>query len=184
MQEEYASQKDANRHGLILMLLLLIVFLTASLAITYAIFHNLSSNNSSVKLASWKILVNNEDITKNKIFPLNEFKWNSTNTKDGMIAPGSVGTVTLRIKNLSDVTSSINIKTSILNNNKVIENEALQLTLDDNNFVLERNKSKTINVEIKWLDLENNDDKDTYIGQNINSLNIKFDIDANQIRKK
>jgi hypothetical protein len=183
MQEEYASQKDANRHGLILMLLLLIVFLTASLAITYAIFHNLSSNNSSVKLASWKILVNNEDITKNKIFPLNEFKWNSTNTKDGMIAPGSVGTATLIIKNLSDVTSSINIKASILNDNKTIENEALQLNLNENNFVLEKNKSKNINIEIKWLDLEDNDDKDTYIGQNINSLNVKFDIDANQERK-
>ena len=181
MLDEYSSQKEANKHGLVLMILLLIVFLTASLAITYAIFHNLSNNKSEAKLASWKIDVNGVDITKNKEFPVNEFKWNSTNTKDNMISPGSTGTAKLTIKNLSEVNSIINIKTNILNDNMPINNKALNISLDKNNFVLEKNKSISINVEIKWLNLEDNDSLDTYIGENINNLNIYFDIFASQI---
>lgn len=181
MLDEYKSQKDANRHGLILLILLLIAFFTASLAITYAIVHNLSKNESTAKLATWKIEVNGVDITKNKEFPINEFKWKSTNTKDNMIAPGSTGTAKLTIKNLSDVNSIINMKTNLLNDNKQVTNKALQLTLSKNNFVLEKNKSKTINVEIKWLNLKDNDSNDTYIGKNINNLNIYFDIFATQI---
>lgn len=181
MFEEYSSQKEANKHGLVLMVLLLIAFLTASLAITYAIFHNLSNNKSEVKFASWKIDVNGVDITKNKEFPVNEFKWKSTNTKDNMISPGSTGIAKLTIKNLSEVNSIINIKTNLLNDNKTINNKALSISLDKNNFVLEKNKSISINVEIKWLNLEDNDSLDTYIGENINNLNVYFDIFASQI---
>lgn len=181
MFDEYKSQKEANKHGLILMLLLLIAFLTASLAITYAIVHNLSNNTSITKLATWKIEVNGIDITKNKEFPLNEFKWSSNNTKDNMISPGSVGIAKLKIKNLSDVNSIINIKTNLLNDNKTINNKALQVSISNNNFVLEKNKSKTINVEIKWLNLKDNDSNDTYIGKNINNLNLYFNINATQL---
>ena len=183
MNEEYTNQKEANKHGIILILLLLIVFLTASLAITYAVVHNLSNNNSKVKLADWKIIVNNEDITKSKTFPINEFKWISKNTKTNMIAPGSTGYTTLKIKNLSDVSSKFNIKTSIMNNNKNISINSINLSLSANNFILDKNKSKDIKVTIKWLDLEDNDSNDTYIGKNIDNINIYFDIDAEQIKE-
>ncbi len=183
MNEEYTNQKEANKHGIILILLLLIVFLTASLAITYAIVNNLSNNSSKVKLANWKIIVNDKDITKSKSFPINDFNWKSKNTKTNMIAPGSVGTTTLKIKNLSDVSSKVNIKTSIMNNNKNININSLKLSLSDNNFILNKNNSKDIKVIIKWLDIEDNDSNDTYIGKNINNINIYFDIDVDQIKE-
>ena len=56
-----------------------------------------------------------------------------------------------------------------------------KITLSNNNFVIEKNKSKTIIVEIKWLNLKDNDTEDTYIGQNINNLNVCFDINATQV---
>lgn len=182
MNEEYTSQKEANRHGLILMILLIIALFTASLAITYAVVKNLSNNESKIKIASWKIIVNNEDITKNKKFPVNEFNWNSNNTKNNMIAPGSIGNTSLTIKNLSDVKSKFNIKTNLLNDNKTITNKALKISLSENNFVLEKNQSKDINLKIEWLNLDNNESNDTYIGQNINNLNIYIDVDASQVK--
>ena len=182
MNEEYTSQKEANRHGLILMILLLIAFLTASLAITYAIVHNVTKNSSEVKIANWSIIVNGQDISKNKTFPISEFSWNKSNTKDNMIAPGSIGTSQMTIKNNSNVKSKINITYSIVNDNKVIDNESLKLTLSENSFDLDKDKSKDLDIKLEWLDLEDNDSNDTYIGQNIDNINIIFNIDAEQIK--
>lgn len=65
---------------------------------TYAIYKASATGNATASTATWSVLVNDKDIeTGSFTFGANDIKWNATHGKNGKIAPGDTGTITLTI---------------------------------------------------------------------------------------
>ena len=181
------NQKDINKKALLLLILLLIAILTGSYAITYSKYNSLVKLNSKTNVAKWSVLVNDIDITNNQNLDLTDFVWdNSLSTaKDNTIAPGSRGYEKLLISNNSDVDVTINITSNDLVdiNNNPIENKSIKVTPSDNDFIIKKGESKTIQINIEWINIEDgsNDINDTYIGKNFNTIMIPLEINASQV---
>lgn len=181
------NQKDINKKALLLLILLLIAILTGSYAITYSKYNSLVKINSKTDVAKWSVLINDIDITNNQELDLNEFIWdNSSSTaKDNTVAPGSKGSEKLSISNNSDVDVIINITSNGLvdNNNNPIDNKSIQVIPLENDFIIKKGQSKTIQINIEWINIEDgsNDINDTFIGKNFNTIMIPLEINASQV---
>lgn len=138
---------------------------------TYGKYLTDIDEQTEIKIARWKILVNGEDVrnsstTEKTITPI--FKDNK-NIEDNVIAPGAEGYFDLIIDGSNaDVSFKYNITTSInenssvkdliitgysINNSeKIISNDAI---LEDNVLLNSENKIINIRVFIKWDESEN-----------------------------
>lgn len=181
------NQKEINKKAILLLILLLIAILTGSYAITYSKYNNLVKINSKTNVAKWSVLVNDIDITNNQNLDLNDFVWdNSQSTaKDNTIAPGSRGNEKLSISNNSDVDVTINITSNGLIdiNNNPIDNKSIKVTPSENTFIIKKGESKTIQINIEWINIEDgsNDINDTFIAKNFNEIMIPLEINASQV---
>ena len=181
------NQKEINKKAILLLILLLIAILTGSYAITYSKYNSIVKLNSKTDVAKWTVLVNDIDITNNQNLDLNDFIWdNSLSTaRDNTIAPGSRGYEKLIVSNNSDVDVIINITSNNLLdiNNNTIDNKSIKVTPSDNNFIIKKGESKTIEINIEWINIEDgsNDLNDTLIGKNFNAIMIPLEINASQV---
>ncbi len=141
---------------------------------TYAKYITEANANANIKVAKWKILVNNQDIVNNNnitetISP--KFTGNS-NIKDDVIAPGATGYFDLIIDPTNtdvtfsyEITSSINENSSVkdlyitgysINDNEEINfNEDEQKIIKNTIFYAEDRTNTKIRVYISWQDGEN-----------------------------
>lgn len=141
---------------------------------TYAKYITEANANANIKVAKWKILVNNQDIVNNNnitetISP--KFTGNS-NIKDDVIAPGATGYFDLIIDPTNtdvtfsyEITSSINENSSVkdlyitgysINDNEEINfNEDEQKIIKNTIFYSEDRTNTKIRVYISWQDGEN-----------------------------
>lgn len=141
---------------------------------TYAKYITEANANANIKVAKWKILVNNQDIVNNNnitetISP--KFTGNS-NIKDDVIAPGATGYFDLIIDPTNtdvtfsyEITSSVNENSSVkdlyitgysINDNEEINfNEDEQKIIKNTIFYAEDRTNTKIRVYISWQDGEN-----------------------------
>lgn len=141
---------------------------------TYAKYITEANANANIKVAKWKILVNNQDIVNNNnitetISP--KFTGNS-NIKDDVIAPGATGYFDLIIDPTNtdvtfsyEITSSINENSSVkdlyitgysINDNEEINfNEDEQKIIKNTIFYAKDRTNTKIRVYISWQDGEN-----------------------------
>lgn len=181
------NQKDINKKAILLLILLLIAILTGSYAITYSKYNSLVKLNSKTDVAKWSVIVNDIDITNNQNLDLNDFVWDNTlsTAKDNAIAPGSRGHEKLIISNNSDVDITINITASNLVdiNNNLINNKSIKVNPSENNFIIKKGNSKTIQIDVEWVNIEDgsNDINDTLIGKNFDTIMIPLEINASQV---
>ena len=181
------NQKDINKKAILLLILLLIAILTGSYAITYSKYNSIVKLNSKTDVAKWSVIVNDTDITNNENLDLNDFIWDNTlsTARDNTIAPGSKGHEKLIISNNSDVDVSINIESNNLldPNNNPIDNKSIKVTPSDNDFIIKKGDSKTIEINIEWINIEDgsNDLNDTIIGKNFNEIVLPLEINASQV---
>ena len=181
------TQKDLNKKGILLLILLLIAILTGSYAITYSKYNSLVKLNSKTDVAKWKVVINDIDITNNEDLNLNEFIWdNSLSTaKDNTIAPGSRGYEIINITNSSDVDVTINIKIDNLigNNDIPIKNNSLIVKPSENDFIIKKGENKTIKIDVEWINIEDgsNDLNDTLIAKQFDSIIIPVEVEASQV---
>lgn len=84
-----------NKKVLALAILLLLVLTSFG---TYAIYSSSASGSGTVETAAWVVEVNGTDIVENNSFTLGNVTWTTpTKGKNGKIAPGDTGTVTIVI---------------------------------------------------------------------------------------
>ncbi len=87
-----------NKKGkslLVIAALLLVVFIGIG---TYAIYRSTASGTATVSTANWSVKINNADMeTKTFTFNNADISWTSNPGKNGKIAPGAKGTITLEL---------------------------------------------------------------------------------------
>lgn len=90
--------KKGNKRLLVVFALLLLAVVSYS---TYAIYKSSATGTASAKVAAWVVKVNNDDIVSTDTFTFksSDIVWDNTvsNAKEGTIAPGSTGTITILI---------------------------------------------------------------------------------------
>ena len=170
---------------------------------TYAKYITEANANANIKVAKWKILVNNQDIVNNNnitetISP--KFTGNS-NIKDDVIAPGATGYFDLIIDPTNtdvtfsyEITSSINENSSVkdlyitgysINDNEEINfNEDEQKIIKNTIFYAEDRTNTKIRVYISWQDGENetmDNIADTYATM-LEDNNAKVDVNIKFIQ--
>lgn len=179
---------------LILLSCVALFFCIGTIKDTYGKYFTSVEEEADIKIARWRILINDEDVrngatTTNTITPI--FLGNE-NIKSGVIAPHAEGYFDLIIDgndadvsfkydieiNVSDESS---VKDLIVTGYSINDGEIIESSIDDvisNNVLLEQeNKIINIRVYIKWNDDENStmtNEDDT--GATVSSVNAKLDV--------
>lgn len=180
-------------------ILLIIAFI--SLGKTYSYYIDKSESSSKLKVASWKVVVNKEDITLNneKNFELTNFKYSSSNDElsksNNKFAPGMIAEATIEIDPTEiDVafTYELKIDLSKLNNKNIIiayvnddfnsiqkENGIYSSTYDLEH--VNNNKKDNVKIGIEWLNNEEDSESDyEFIKNNDGLLKIPLTLNFKQ----
>ena len=162
---------------------------------TYAKYVESKDGDAQFTVASWKIKINNSDITQsaNLSSLINPVYESNTNIKDGVIAPGSQGyfdididasntevsfnyEITVTPSEESDVTDLI-IYAYKINNGEIanIENNVNTITNRINN--IDENKTLSLRIYFKWLDgegeqMNNAADTAAAVGRGTGKINV------------
>lgn len=186
MKNKESGEKKVKQY-LIAFLLLLLVFMSGFIiARTYSRYSSNSTGNASAKVATWKVKVNNTNITDTQNFTISDIKWSeSDNIEDGYIAPGRTGTFEIKIdpsdskvaidfevsidatNNLSAANEDIKIK-SVQIDNDTVQEESSRHGVYKGSFTLDevkQNKVKTVKVTIEWENKESHNTEDTTTGK-------------------
>ena len=181
---------------LIIICILSITILVFTIVKTYALFESRASGEVTSKIASWKIEVNDTDITKlsqtNKNFNLGQINWsNGNHVKEGKGAPGSIGTLNIDIVPTdTEVSFTYEISFDLSN----LENEEFQIyqineksgdtiiRTGENSYTgiaylndINRDKEYEIEVQFIWNNSIENDEADYNLGSRSNE-NIEIPI--------
>lgn len=137
--------------------------------ITYTSYESKVEGKVQGNLANWNIKVNNTLITKEtpQVINIDDIVWETNNTRENKIAPGSRGTLTLTIdpektdvsidyelqiidKNIDDtkILTVTNIKTANYPLTKQRDTYKATFPLKD----IKLNKKETITITIEWID--------------------------------
>ncbi len=192
--------KIIKRLGIILVLLCFI-YIGQS---TYSKYKDQISGDTNIDVASWKVVVNNEDISGktelskdiNPTLPGNEY------IKEGVLAPGATGYYDIIIDSSKidvafnySITASPSEETDIKDliitgyeiNPSDEEENILEYTDKISNDVDINTDKITIRIHIKWDDSEEStmdNDADTEITINNDTISFSNYIEFNQIKEK
>lgn len=181
---------------LIIICILSITILVFTVVKTYALFESRANGQVSSKIATWKIEVNDTDITKlsqaNKTFNLGQISWSSANhVKPGKGAPGSIGTINIDIVPTdTEVSFTYEISFDLSN----LQNEEFQIyqisetsgdtiiRTGENSYTgiaylndINSDKEYEIEVQFIWNNSIENDEADYNLGSRTNE-NIEIPI--------
>ena len=181
---------------LIFICILSITILVFTVVKTYALFESRASGQVSSKIATWKIEVNDTDITKlsqvNKNFNLGQISWSNENhVKTGKGAPGSIGSLNIDIVPTgTEVSFTYEISFDLSN----LQNEEFQIyQISETNgdtiirtgensytgiaYLSDINSEKEYEIEIQfiWNNSIENDEDDYNLGSRANE-NIEIPI--------
>lgn len=176
----------------VLAIILIITMITMNK--TYSYYVDEYSNDVNFNIASWKINVNNQDITDSTIknFTIDQFDYKKSPTStltqaNSKFAPGMIAEFILEIDaNKVDVSfiSNLEIDMSNVGNDNIIvsyiKSDEENFTYEDGLYqyiydIKEDDKTKTITVGIEWLETE---EKETY--NTSEKLNIPIKISFKQ----
>lgn len=79
---------------------IILCFLYLKSKVTYSSYESVVDGNIDSSIASWNIKIDNESITTldmNKSVGINDIKWDTTNVREGKVAPGSSGVMNINI---------------------------------------------------------------------------------------
>ena len=146
----------------ILVIAVLLLLITVSFT-TYAIYKSSATGSGSVAAANWTIQVNNTDITTtaNNTFTLGSITWATPGIgKNGKIAPGDHGTVTITIDadgSEVDVSYAVTIDTTALDNENftVAAGSGSSLTGTIPYSATAGEMEQTITLDIIWTGVDN-----------------------------
>lgn len=186
---------------LIIVLLICVIALALTILITYALFESNVSANVSVEKATWKIIINNTDVTNQntKNFVIDKVNIvGNTHTENGKLAPGTSGNFNILIDpSNTDVSVKYEVTFDLTNLDKtkiqiesidetILEKELIKtgnntytgiITLDEIN----RGVKNEIRVNLKWQEDETTNKEDTQMGSIINnSIEIPVSIKVSQ----
>ena len=154
---------------------------------SYALFESQRTNTSNVEIAKWDIKVNDDLLSGSEsTFTVNTFTWStSPYVKEGKAAPGLSGyfdividpnnadtsiryDVTFDFSNLDE--DQFNIINIVEKDNKSIVRTGQYtysniFSLDD----IDNGETNTIRVYIEWINDEDNNDKDSELGKELNN---------------
>lgn len=163
---------------------------------TYGVFESKVLNGSKIKLAAWKVEVNNTLVTsEEKTFTIEDIKCsNSDNVLDGKIAPGIEGyfdiyidpkdtDVSIRYDIIYDIDYLKNINPAFVIT-KIEELSGNNLTLTDKNTytgtILLKKESHIIRTYIKWEDIDDNGYNDYITGTTSTLFELPIKINISQ----
>ena len=181
-----------------LFLILLAIFIICAIIYTYATFTSEFSGDMKIDSATWKIIVNNTDISSStvKTFTIDELNVDeSQGVESGKLAPGLNGNFNILI-DPSD--TDVSIKYEIKLDTQYIDNANIEIVsvneTNNNKDLINTNKNEytgtillddikkgttdNIQVNVKW---EDNDLKDIDIGEKPNNqIKIPVEIKISQ----
>ena len=160
---------------------------------TYGKYVTTTERKTTMPIARWKILVNNEDITNENVATttINPIFEGNDNIAANIIAPTSEGYFNLLIdSNETDVSFKYKIEISVNENSAVTDliatsyqvngGEIIPITpenqtIENTILYVDENKLKDIKINVKWMDGANetmNNAADTKATENPNNLAI------------
>ena len=184
-----------------LLVLLPLFFLVAIFIVpTFSLFESSKVGTGSIGIAKWQIEVNGEDVSgSSSNFVVDEIHWNAaTNVKSGKIAPGVTGYFDIII-DPNDTETSIRYDVTFdfseldpdqfdISQIVEVDNKGIVRTGEYtySNIIplsdIEDGETNTIRVYVEWVDDENNNDKDSELGNYYNntSITIPVEVDITQ----
>ena len=161
---------------LVIVLILLIIYKIIEISAAYK---TAVQSNIGAYIEPWKILINKTNITaiETKTFDLESFINESSNVAQGKIAPGSTFTLPIEIDATETKNLDIRYDITIELDEEVYPNIQVQNILEQNSQIIrtgentytgiilkENTKVHNLSVNLIWEDVEENNEKDTYIG--------------------
>lgn len=186
---------------LILASIISVIIFVITIIMTYALFESNVSAEISVNNATWKILINNTDITKEstKEFTIDQINvTGDTHTEGGKIAPGLSGNFNILI---DPTDTDVSIKYEVTFDLSNLENTKIQidsieetilgkelLKTGDNTYTgvitldeIRQGIKNEITVNLSWKEDETTNAEDTLIGSSENSrIEIPVSIKVSQ----
>lgn len=186
---------------LILASIISVIIFVITIIMTYALFESNVSAEISVNNATWKILINNTDITKEstKEFTIDQINvTGDTHTESGKIAPGLSGNFNILI---DPTDTDVSIKYEVTFDLSNLENTKIQidsieetilgkelLKTGDNTYTgvitldeIRQGIKNEITVNLSWKEDETTNAEDTLIGSSENSrIEIPVSIKVSQ----
>lgn len=101
---------------------IILCFLYLKSKATYSSYESVVDGNIDSSIASWNIKIDNESITTldmNKSVGINDIKWDTTNVREGKVAPGSSGVMNINI-DASETDVAVKYEMEIID--KVVDN--------------------------------------------------------------
>ena len=182
----------------LLLVPLLIIFVYFISAKTYSSLFSKVDANTSIDVANFKILINDINTLVNKEITIGDINWRGEHTNDNVIAPGSEGTFSFIIDPSSSqvaITYEIKFIDHIIDENKILtvtnvvvdgENKILDNNILNGIFYLndiESQKTNKVDVTVKWINDENNNESDSLIGlQQVEAQFIDIEFNATQYK--
>lgn len=167
---------------------------------TFTSFESKVNDDIQLNVADWKILVDNQDISKQeKDIKLRNITWTSEHTRDNKVAPGSKGVVNVLIDpTTTDVAFKYNISYEDHKSNPDVILTVTSITLDgksltdaDNNTFsgilslddIKKKKTLSLIIHVEWINDEANNETDSLIGVNESEANyLKINFEASQYK--
>lgn len=173
---------------------------------SYALFESQRTNTSELEIAKWEIKVNNDLLSgSTSTFTIDNFTWSTSEyVKEGKAAPGIDGYFDIEIDpNNADTSirydvifdfSNLDSDQFAITEIKEVDNKSITRTgqytysniilLDD----IEDGETNTIRVYIEWINDDNNNEKDSTLGLELNkqilipvSVNVTQYIDGDEL---
>lgn len=149
---------------------------------TYTSYEQEIKTNSLVPVAKWNITVNKINIMDyfDKNLEINDITWENNSTKDNKLAPGSRGKAKIVISpNDTEVAIKYDLKfiDKTVDSSKVLT--IINISDDDGDLIkssddtytgffllddIKKGKTKTLIIDLEWIDNEENDEFDTKVG--------------------
>ncbi len=186
---------------LIIVSIISVLILIMTIISTYALFESNVSAEISVTNATWKILINNSDITKEntKDFIIDQINViGDTHTQEGKLAPGLSGNFNILIDPTStDVSIKYEVTFDLSNLEKTkIQIDSIEETILGKELIktgyntytgiitldeIKQGLKNEITVNLSWKEDETTNIEDTLIGSNINNkIEIPVSIKVSQ----
>lgn len=165
---------------------------------TYTSYESAINDTVKVDVAEWKIQVDGQDIARaTRDINLSNIEWENSHASSTTAAPGSIGTVKVKIDPTStEVAIKYTIKYTDHNldpdciltvTNIYLEEEELE-KIDDNTYSgiitmnqIKEGTTRNLVIHVEWVNDENNNEIDTEIGLNEREPNyLKLELDARQ----
>ena len=172
-----------NKHNIIVIILLFLTFISLYVLSnkTYTSYESLVDDEITLDIATWKILIENQNIVKaTEDIKLSDIEFDNTHVAEGKVAPGSTGTINFEIDpTTTQVAIEYNIKIddhtvdpNILLVVKSISSSKGNLTKEEDGsysgvFSLDDIKSgenQKVSISVEWPNDETFNDRDSQIG--------------------